>query len=333
MCLGFLGVGVLGVRAAHAADAPHEPVHVVQHGETISRIAQTYKVTEDAIRTLNGIRKRDGLRTGQKISIPAPDQQPERPSAAPVRSPADGAKGPASTQGAGARALAGHKKGVVRLVRGTETVQLTLLDRRRRLNTAELSRLSAMLRYPSGETHKIDPRLASIMALVSDEFGGRDLIIVSGFRPYSSGQYTPHSNHNIGRAFDFIVRGVSNERVRDFCRTLHNVGVGYYPNSSFIHLDVRGGGAYWIDYAGPGQRPRYKGAEARGEADEGAGEVPLDVFHQARLAPGDLVSNREAQRDTGPSTTPLGAEPGLRGARSAPGLDSTGEPSVFPGQR
>jgi len=45
--------------------------------------------------------------------------------------------------------------------------------------------------------------------------------------------------------------------VRDFCRTLGTVGVGYYPNSSFVHLDVRDVPTYWIDYSGPGQAPRY----------------------------------------------------------------------------
>jgi hypothetical protein len=37
-----------------------------------------------------------------------------------------------------------------------------------------------------------------------------------------------------------------------------NVGVGYYPNSSFVHLDVRrGSSAFWIDYSGPGQTALY----------------------------------------------------------------------------
>ena len=79
------------------------------------------------------------------------------------------------------------------------------------------------------------------MAQVSDHFGGRPLHVVSGFRPYSPVQYTPHSNHNAGRAMDFSVEGVPNTAVRDFCRTFRNAGVGYYPNSTFVHLDVRTG--------------------------------------------------------------------------------------------
>ena len=33
------------------------------------------------------------------------------------------------------------------------------------------------------------------------------------------------------------------------------MGVGYYPNSSFVHLDVRNHFSYWVDYAGPVNAP------------------------------------------------------------------------------
>jgi hypothetical protein len=49
---------------------------------------------------------------------------------------------------------------------------------------------------------------------------------------------------------------VPNAVVCEFLRELEDVGVGYYPNSSFVHLDVRDHSAYWVDYAGPGEPPR-----------------------------------------------------------------------------
>jgi Bacterial protein of unknown function (DUF882) len=110
---------------------------------------------------------------------------------------------------------------------------------------------------------------------VSDHFGSRRLEIISGFRPYTSTQYTAHSNHNIGHAMDFRVVGVPNEVLRDYCRTLKNVGVGYYPNSTFVHLDVRSSSAFWIDYSRPGEPPRYN--EANVDADEGTSDVSDDV--------------------------------------------------------
>lgn len=45
-----------------------------------------------------------------------------------------------------------------------------------------------------------------------------------------------------------------------FCKTLADTGCGFYPNSSFVHIDVREPGAghvSWIDASGPGETPRY----------------------------------------------------------------------------
>jgi uncharacterized protein YcbK (DUF882 family) len=57
---------------------------------------------------------------------------------------------------------------------------------------------------------------------------------------------------------DFHVAGVSNAELRDFCKGLGDVGVGYYPRSSFVHLDVRDTSAFWVDSSGPGEAPRYE---------------------------------------------------------------------------
>jgi hypothetical protein len=84
---------------------------------------------------------------------------------------------------------------------------------------------------------------------------------VSGYRPPTPNQYTEHSRHNLGEAVDFVVEGVPNEVVRDYCRTLGAVGVGYYPHSSFVHLDVRSVSTYWVDESGPGEAPRYSKRE------------------------------------------------------------------------
>jgi hypothetical protein len=45
-----------------------------------------------------------------------------------------------------------------------------------------------------------------------------------------------------------------------FAKTLGDTGCGFYPNSSFVHIDVRDAGAghvTWIDASGPGETPRY----------------------------------------------------------------------------
>jgi hypothetical protein len=147
------------------------------------------------------------------------------------------------------------------------------------------------LRYADGRSRSIHPRLLQQMAIVSDHFGGRRLHVISGYRPFRHGQWTPHSNHNIGRAVDFRIEGVPNRALRDFCRTLPNTGCGYYPRSVFVHMDVRDESAYWVDWSRPGQRPMY-GREDRPpesptpagrDEDEGVDDVAQDN-HRVREA-------------------------------------------------
>lgn len=107
--------------------------------------------------------------------------------------------------------------------------------------------------------HRVDERLAMRLQALADHFGKAGtpvkLSVVSGYRPTSIG-----SMHATGRAIDFRVEGAKNEEVVAFCKTLTDTGCGFYPNSSFVHLDVRDPGAghvSWIDASGPGETPRY----------------------------------------------------------------------------
>jgi uncharacterized protein YcbK (DUF882 family) len=47
-----------------------------------------------------------------------------------------------------------------------------------------------------------------------------------------------HSQHMEGHAIDLRVPGVSTARVRNAALSLHAGGVGYYPVSQFVHVDV-----------------------------------------------------------------------------------------------
>jgi uncharacterized protein YcbK (DUF882 family) len=120
---------------------------------------------------------------------------------------------------------------------------------------AQVSRVLASWR--TGKEIAINERLIRMLTRVSDHFGGRPIRVVSGYRPYSPAQYTPDSRHNHGKAVDFSIPGVPNAVLAAYCRTLHDTGCGFYPNSTFVHMDVRRVSAFWIDYAGPGQPPRY----------------------------------------------------------------------------
>ena len=101
----------------------------------------------------------------------------------------------------------------------------------------------------------LDEGLLVRLGAVARRFPGRSITIVNGTRTGRGG-----SQHESARALDFSVAGVTNEDVIAACKTLRDTGCGYYPNSPFVHLDVRNPGtgtASWIDASEPGQPPRY----------------------------------------------------------------------------
>jgi len=270
--LGLL-IALLSPAAAQA-----DVTHVVARGHTLDAIAHRYHVTVKAILDANHLKDPRHLRVGQFLVIPGVN--PPAP-----RLPA-GAHGTAAPgHAAVSYAARPRTPGVIHIKRlaTAEEVNLRVGDRRGRVPPTALRTAEHLWRYPNGLTHEIDSRLLSLLGIVSDHFGSRRIEIVSGFRPYSPTQYTPHSNHNVGHAVDFRVEGVPNEAVRDFCRTLHNVGVGYYPNSVFVHLDSRPSPAYWVDYSRPGEPPRYDSPNSG--ADEGASEVTDEVHASAPSEP------------------------------------------------
>ena len=100
----------------------------------------------------------------------------------------------------------------------------------------------------------LHPRLILMLQKVAEAFPGHRFELISGFRAAEKGF---HNYHNYGRALDFRLAGVDNKKLYDFARTLPKCGVGYYPNSVFIHLDVRDKSTTWVDYSGVGEAAQY----------------------------------------------------------------------------
>lgn len=106
------------------------------------------------------------------------------------------------------------------------------------------------------ELKLLHPRLVWLLENITQAFPGRAVYIYSGYRRDGHG-----SLHRQGRALDLAVRGVANEDVFKYCRTLRDVGCGYYPNSTFVHVDVRPFGTghpMWIDASRPGTPSDYR---------------------------------------------------------------------------
>ncbi len=282
--------------ATAAAPARADVKHVVARGHTLEAIARRYHVSQKAIIDANHLQDPKHLRVGETLIIPGVSAAPSHDAAAPGGKAKAGQK-PQKPQ---TYAMAAKTPGVIHAIRlaTTEDFTIRVADRRGRTPPTALKTFEHMLRSAGGQTHPIDPRLVALVGVVSNHFGSRKLEIISGFRPYSPTQHTPHSNHNQGKAMDFRVMGVPNEVLRDFCRTLKNVGCGYYPNSTFVHMDVRSSPAYWIDYSKPGEPPRYDSPS--NDADEGT----TDVSEEIHAAIGSDGPDPSPQQAPAPAPTP-----------------------------
>jgi uncharacterized protein YcbK (DUF882 family) len=112
--------------------------------------------------------------------------------------------------------------------------------------------------HHTGTVGRMHPRLLRLLFETGRHWPGQRLEVVSGYR-HPTVAKNPHSPHMKGLACDFRVVGVKNTDLRDYLRRAYpHIGVGYYPNSSFVHMDVRQGpSAFWIDYSGPGENALY----------------------------------------------------------------------------
>jgi len=178
----------------------------------------------------------------------------------------------------------------------------------------------ALSSWRTGRQMLMDERLLALIADVSDEFGGRTVRIVSGYREHS---YAPDSKHKSGEAFDFSVPGVPNELLRDFLKSFPDVGVGFYPNSTHVHLDVRDKKTYWVDYSRPGEHPIYAYARRqRGQLTpaERALASALDAIaaHPLRAERLSKIAPRDEEKPPAPAPQRARQETGSPRAHATP---------------
>lgn len=140
-----------------------------------------------------------------------------------------------------------------------KSLRLQLFDSQGRIQRAELERARSYLAcHKTGTDHPIHWRLLTLIQAVAAHYPKRAIRVFSGYRDPSVSHNAHRSNHTRGRAIDIRVEGIANRVLFDSLRgSFRNVGIGYYPNSRFVHLDIRRGNAIWVDYAGPGQTACY----------------------------------------------------------------------------
>jgi uncharacterized protein YcbK (DUF882 family) len=185
-------------------------------------------------------------------------------------------------------------------VNSKETFRLRYVDDRGRPVRDVQKRANRFFRcHHTGTTGRMNPRLVRLLFDIGRHWPGQRLEVVSGYR-HPKVARNPRSPHMKGVATDFRVVGVSNTDLRDYLRrAFKKVGVGYYPNSSFVHLDVRQGqSAFWIDYSGPGENALYSD-----NASEDLKSGRAETFRPMKIDPS------WAEREDMPADHPDGGVP------------------------
>ena len=117
-----------------------------------------------------------------------------------------------------------------------------------------LSKINHILRdHRSGEVKAIDTQLLDFLHALSDKTNPqKPFHVISGYRsPATNKKLRKNSNgvasrslHMQGKAIDIRIPDFSTRQLRNIARKMKIGGVGYYPQSDFVHVDI-GRVRYW----------------------------------------------------------------------------------------
>lgn len=123
-----------------------------------------------------------------------------------------------------------------------------------RYDPSALDKINYILRdHRSGDIKPIDPHLLDLLYALSNQLKiQKPFHIISAYRSpatntklrHRSGGVASKSLHMAGKAIDIRIPGVSTRTLRDAAIKIEGGGVGYYPRSDFVHVDV-GRVRYW----------------------------------------------------------------------------------------
>ena len=236
--------------------------------------------------TAAAVQARDGgtavtmIAKGPTATTTAPGSSPTSPAAEPIP----------------------HGKQVLVLlpVNGGDTVVLTPQREDGGFANEDLRRAALAFSAQSpGKVHALAPRLLDLVYRAVCHFDGGAVHVVSGFRRDRAG-----SRHTQGRAVDMRIDGVDNKELAAYLRGLGFVGVGFYPQSDFVHLDVRDASYFWVDDSAPGaptdlqqvheEQAREADAAARARGEKPDLYVPNNRREDAAAA--KVYAERRAQQ-------------------------------------
>lgn len=101
--------------------------------------------------------------------------------------------------------------------------------------------------FRTGDRREIDPKLLDLLYDLRVAVGSRDRYeVISAYRSPQTNEMLRNrssgvaskSQHMVGKAIDVRLRDVPLQRLRDTAIEMQRGGVGYYPESDFVHLDT-----------------------------------------------------------------------------------------------
>jgi uncharacterized protein YcbK (DUF882 family) len=107
--------------------------------------------------------------------------------------------------------------------------------------------MRVMRDWRNGQEHAMDPRLFDLLHAIQARLEvNRPFQLVSGYRSPAtnaslhaeSGEVAAHSQHLLGKASDIRIEGVDLNHLHRAAVSLKAGGVGLYPVSDFVHVDV-----------------------------------------------------------------------------------------------
>jgi uncharacterized protein YcbK (DUF882 family) len=154
--------------------------------------------------------------------------------------------------------------------------------------------------------HAVSPRLIKLVYKLAIKFNVRQITIISGYRQPKEEEGGGH--HADGTAIDLAFSGVRLPVLAQAARKLGHVGVGFYPTSGFVHLDVRESRSYfWVDRSGPGQPGCVRPLDlARAFAYDAKWQPLKDEPVAAKNKKGELLGAEPAHPAVTPEIPPNG---------------------------
>lgn len=146
-----------------------------------------------------------------------------------------------------AQGLAGVRRAVLHNLHTGDTFDEVFYANGRYMPDALAEAMRVLRDWRNGEEHPMDPRLFDALHEINVRLDtAMPFQVISGYRSPStnamlharSSGVAQNSQHMLGKACDVRVEGVALHDLRNAALDVSAGGVGYYPVSNFVHVDV-----------------------------------------------------------------------------------------------